>query len=240
MHVKAENKAELFNTLKEIDVAGPLMNGTRYKENTEPYAMAHLLSSIAEAKHLLTYPLELIRKDPDRPDFLLKMGSTKIGIEHTEARSENEARKDALRRSEGIGPSVHFVTPEEPNAPSRTTADLRDEIKKNPHKGGFGDPCLRNQKWSQVMLKVIEGKETKLLDPGFTRYDQDWLLIRDAWPAESTTPQNAEQLLSMIQSRKAQLKFNCIFIISHNDRGPVIEITESDFKLHPRNDLWKR
>jgi hypothetical protein len=241
MNFKAQNKAALLDILRSIDIVGPLMSGDRSKEYTEPYAMAHLLSSLAEAHHLLTFPLELIRrKSPnDKPDFLLTMRSKKIGIEHTDARPVNETRKDVLRRSEGIGSSVHFVIPVEPDEPKRPAEELRKEIEKNAHKGGWGDQDRTGQEWSRVMLNVIDKKEEKLQKPEFSRYDEDWLLIRDAWPFVSVTPEKATgYLLSKIQSRKAKLNFHRIFVISNSNRGPVCEVTEFGFLLHPRNDLW--
>ncbi len=182
MHFKAESKTGLLNTLKSINIVGPLQNGNRSKDNTEPYAIAHLLSSLAEANDRLTFPLELIRRDPDRPDFLLKMDGIKIGVEHTDARSENETYKNHLRRKEGIGPTVSFVTPVEFPDPAKAKKVAKEEIIKNDPKGGWGDQSHTDKKWAETMLSVIEGKESKLLDPEFTRYDEDWLLIRDAWP----------------------------------------------------------
>ncbi len=241
MNFKAENKAALLDILRSIDIVGPLMSGARSKEYTEPYAMAHLLSSLAVGDHLLTFPLELIyRESPnDKPDFLLTMGGKKIGIEHTDARPENEQHKDVLRRSEGIEPPPHFVTPVEPDDPKRATEELRKEIEKNAHKGGWGAQDHTDQEWSRVMLNVIDKKEEKLLKPEFSRYDKDWVLIRDAWPFVSVDPENATgYLLSKIQSCKAKPNFHRIFIISNSNRGPVCEVTESGFLLHPRNDLW--
>lgn len=238
MNFKAEKKATLLDILRSIDIVGPLLSGARNKKHTEPYAMAHLLSSLAVGDHLLIFPLEVIHKKPDKPDFLLTMGGKNIGIEHTDARSENETRKDALRRSEGIGGSIHFAIPVEPDEPKRTTEELREEIKANPHKGGWGDQDSTDQKWSRVMLNIIDKKEQKLLKPEFSRYDEDWLLIRDAW-TDIPDPENATKyLLSKIQAREAKLIFHRIFIISNSDRGPVCEVTESESLIHPRNDLW--
>ncbi len=239
MNFKAENKATFLNILRSIDIVDPLMSGDRSKEYTEPYAMAHLLSSLALGDHLLTFPLEVIHKKPDKPDFLLTMGGKKIGIEHTDARPENETRKDVLRRSEEIGRPGHFVNPVEPDEPRRPAEELREEIKANSPKVGWPGEDSTDQDWSRVMLNFIDKKEEKLQKAEFSRYDEDWLLIRDAWPFPSVNPENATRyLLSKIQSREAKLIFQRVFIISNSDRGPVCEVTESGFLLHPRNDLW--
>lgn len=241
MTFKAKNKAELLEKLRSIDIVGPLMNGDRNKEDTERYAMAHLLSSLAAGDHLLTFPLEVIHREPDRPDFLLTMGGKEIGIEHTDARSENETNKDVLRRLEGIGQPVHFVTPVDPDDPKRTAKELRIEIKKNDPKEGWGDQDHTDQEWSRVMLGVIEKKEEKLLKPEFSRYDEDWLLIRDAWPFVSVDTANATRyLFSKIKSRKAKLNFHRIFIVSNSDRGPVCDVTEFGYSFHSRNDMWRQ
>jgi len=237
MNFKAENKAALLDILQSIDIVGHLMSVNRSKKYTEPYAMAHLLSSLAVGDHLLKFPLEVIPKEPDKPDFLLTMGGKKIGIEHTDARPENETRKDVLR--EEIGRPGHFVNPVEPDEPRRPAEELREEIKANAPKVGWPGEDSTDQDWSRVMLHFIDKKEEKLQKPEFSRYDEDWLLIRDAWPFPSVNPENATRyLLSKIQSREAKLIFHHVFIISNSDRGPVCEVTESGFLIHPRNDLW--
>ncbi|OHB75139.1 MAG: hypothetical protein A2Z25_21685 [Planctomycetes bacterium RBG_16_55_9] len=241
MNFKAENKAALLDTLQSIDVKGPLLDGSRRKENTEPYAMAHLLSSLAERGSRLTFPLELTHRKPphDKPDFLLSMGGKKIGIEHTDARPENETRKDVLRRKEEIGPSVCFLAPAEPGEPRRSAKQLKAEIEANDSGVGWGDQDNTDRKWSDVMLSVINAKQEKLQTPEFSRYDEDWLLIRDAWPFPSVDLQNATgHLFSQIRARTIELEFDRVFIISSSDRGPLCEIGENGFTLHPRNDLW--
>ena len=62
MNFKAENKTRLLDILQSIDVKGPLLNGSRGKEDTERYAMAHLLSSLAEGCNLLKFPLEVLHR----------------------------------------------------------------------------------------------------------------------------------------------------------------------------------
>ena len=241
MNFKAENKATLLNILWSIDVKGPLLNGNLKTEDTEAYAMAHLLSSLAERNSLLTFPLELIhRKKPhDKPEFLISMGGKKIGIEHTDARPENETRKDDLRCKEGIGPSVYFETPVEPGEIKRRTKQLREEIVANDSGIGWGNQDNTDQKWADVMLFIIDAKQLKLRKPDFSRYDEDWLLIRDAWPFPSVNLQNATRhLFSQIMALNVKLEFHRVFIISRSDRGPVCEIAASGFHFHSRNDLW--
>jgi hypothetical protein len=241
MNFKAENKATLLDILQSIDVKGPLLNGSLRKEDTEAYAMAHLLSSLAKGSTLLTFPLEVVHRKQHggKPDFLLTMNGKNIGIEHIDARPQNETKKDVLRRNEGIGPFVYFETPVEPGGTKRRVKQLREEIEANDPGIGWGNQDNTDQKWADVILFIIDAKHQKLRKPEFSRYDEDWLLIRNAWPFHSVNQPNAiKQLFSHIMTRNIKLEFHRVFIISCSGRGPVCEISESGFHLHPRKDLW--
>jgi hypothetical protein len=246
MNFKAENKSELLSILRSVDIVGPLGNDYRGRDATEPYAIAHLLSSLAEARDALAFPLELCHRD--KPDFLLSMGGKRIGIEHREAKPQREIWMNDIRRREGIGPSVVFEVPVEVDGPLESGQldrkqikeegeRLREEIIADDPKGGYGDQAVSDAEWVRVMLRFIAGKEQKLEQ--YTRYDEDWLLIRDAWPFASVNRLNAtNQLCSRLQERK--LQFHRVFIVSSENRGPICEVTESAFRLHPRNDLWSK
>jgi hypothetical protein len=236
MNFKAENKATLLDILRSIDIMGPLKDNYREKDATEPYAIAHLLSSLAAEDELLTFPLRLVHND--KPDFLLSMDGKKIGIEHTDARPKNETNKNVLRNRERIGPMVCFITPAKPGEPKRSAKELRKEIEVNASGEGWGNQDDVDKEWAQVMLWFIGEKERKLKED-FSRYNEDWLLIRDAWPFPSVNPENAAKyLFSQVMKRNVKLEFHRVFIISYSNRGPVCEVAESGYHLHPRNDLW--
>lgn len=235
MSIKAENKSRLLSILRSIDVVSPLGNDYRGWRATEPYAIAHLLSSLAEVPGALIFPLELSQKDA--PDFVLSMGEKRVGIEHVEARSVNETKKTALRNREVIGPSVFFDGPVAPVEPDRSAEELRKEIIADDPKDGYGDQDIVDREWVRVMLRIIAGKEQKLEQ--YSRYDEDWLLIRDAWPFPSVNRPNAtNQLYSELRRRNGRLQFHRVFVISREDRGPIADIAASVFLLRPRNDLW--
>jgi hypothetical protein len=235
----AENKAMLLDILRSLDIMGPLENGYRGKDATEPYAIAHLLSSLAEVPNALAFPLKLLHREPpcDKPDFLLSMGARTIGIEHADARSENETRKDDLRIRKGMGPLVYFAVPVEPGEAPRSRKELRKEIIANDSKGGWGDPDNTAERWARVMLHFINLKEQKLSQ--YSRYDEDWLLIRDAWPFASVDPEKAaKHLFDRIRKRDTRLQFHRVFIISNENTGPIYDISEVTYYLYRRNDLW--
>jgi len=241
VNLRAKNKPTLLRILRSIDIEGPLLSGSLNKEYTESYAMAHLLSSLVEKCDRLIFPLKVVHRTDrgGKPDFLLTLNEKNIGIEHTDARSMNETRKDVLRRKEKIGPPTYLMTHAEPNEPRRNANQLRKEIESNARDAGWGDQDRTDQDWSRVMLCFIDKKVRKLQAPDFSRFDEDWLLIRDAWRFPSVNLQNAtKHLFSKIKNQGINLEFHRVFIISCSDRGPVCEIAESGFRLHPRNDLW--
>jgi|GEM_PF-3147861 len=241
MSFRAESRSKLLDVLRSIDVMSSLRNGYRGKDANEPYAIAHLLSSLAEVRDVLAFPLELCHRQPplDKPDFVLSMGEKRVGVEHVEARSENETRKDNLRREKGIGPEVYLQVPAEIGEPPRSRKELIQEIVTDDLNCGWGDQDRTDAQWATVMIHFIDDKEQKLKQ--YSRYDEDWLLIRDAWPFPSVSHENAaNQLCLALQKRPTRLQFHRVFIISDVNSGPICEVSESGLCLHSRNDLWGR
>lgn len=242
MNFEARDKAALLGVLRSIKIGRPVGSTGTKREYAESYAVAHLLSALAGASSLLMYPLELIHREPpqDRPGFLLTMSGKKVGIEHTDARSSNETRKDVLRVKERIGGEAYLMKPVKLGEPKRSAKELRNEIKAD-DSGGWGDPDRVAQQWAEVMLYFIERKEHTLHAGGFTRYDEDWLLVRDAWPFPRVRWEDAcRDLFSRIRDRGRKLQFHRVFVVTCEDEGPVCEISESGYPLYPRCDLWAK
>lgn len=105
--LRADTPAELKARLAELDIDVPLRSEGRRNHHAERYCIAPMLATLPVEQ--LSFPLTLIHSD--KPDFLLAMPSTDVGIEHTEAVPENIARADFLREKEGLGPDVYFSPP---------------------------------------------------------------------------------------------------------------------------------
>lgn len=94
------NGPELLAALRGIDISVPPRSAGRKTEHTETWTICRLLSTL-EASGLLSYPVALTHRD--RPDFHLQSGSRDIGIEVTEAISEQYAAYAALAEREFPG-----------------------------------------------------------------------------------------------------------------------------------------
>ncbi len=103
--LRADTPAELRVGLAELDIDVPPRSEGRRNHHAERYCIAQVLATLPFAR--FSFPLTLTHSD--KPDFLLAMPGTDVGIEHTEAVPENIARADFLRQREGLGPDVYFT-----------------------------------------------------------------------------------------------------------------------------------
>jgi hypothetical protein len=173
----AANHEDLLLQLPSISLAVPSRADGRAKHHTETYSIVRLLNSMPFDYFL--YPLSLVRRE--RPDFEIQSGEISIGIEHTEAISENAA-KEAYLRSQGAGPNVYFVKRASINEPRKSRKELLAEIEADePGEPWMGDSIERD--WSVAMAHFVRKKMEVATRPGFQRLDQNWLLIYDNWPA---------------------------------------------------------
>lgn len=86
-------KAELCAALMRADISVPARTTGRKKSHREIYTIGHLLSTLSD-RGQFSYPLSVTHRD--KPDFLLEMDASKIGVEVTEAISQEYAAYCAL------------------------------------------------------------------------------------------------------------------------------------------------
>jgi len=121
----SQTPQDLLRQLRAIELSVPRRTDGRTSQHTETWTACHLLATLAKAGQL-TYPVSVAHRD--RPDFLLEAGSIKIGVEVTEAISEQYASATALAEREGLSDSVapgHFGW----GAPKRSAAELRELLR---------------------------------------------------------------------------------------------------------------
>lgn len=229
--LEANNTSQLIDALSRLDIAVPRRSEGRTTNHTERYAVAHMLSALLDSDRL-TYPLNLTQRD--RPDFVLSMGALQIGIEHTEAISENEAHKTFLREK-GYGSEVHFISRKIPGEPKRQAKQLIDEIERNDAGDGWVGNSVERE-WAAAMFHFVERKVEKLLNRGFERYDQDWLLIYDNWSLPAVDRHEAAPLLFGLVSNSSVLgNFERIFVLTGRH---LCEISGDGFRIYDTADLW--
>lgn len=215
---RIDSAEKLTEVVRGIDIAVPLRSEGRLNDHTERYCMARLLFNLQSCR--LRFPLQL--QHTDRPDFVLSMADSIIGIEHSEAVPQNYAKAGALRE-QGHGPDMYFAVRAAPGEPEKARAQIIKEIEANaPGDGWHGDSVERE--WADAMLFFIKKKIEKTQRNGFARHPHNWLLLYDNWPGPSC---DLEKAIAILQPRlvadSADSIFDAIFII--NERA-ICEIAD--------------
>ena len=147
--VEAARIDQISSRLRAANVTVPGRAGGRHKEQVETYSLVRVLGSRPYA--LTDFPLKLVKRE--RPDFLLTLSGAEIGIEHTEAITQNAA-KEAFLRDGDAGPEVHFLRPASLTEPPKSSEELRAEIAADEMgPGWFGDSVERG--WVHAMTFFV-------------------------------------------------------------------------------------
>lgn len=229
--LNAKSKSELSTLLANLDISVPPRSEGRTKEHTERYAISFLLSTLNDCGRV-NFPMSLIRRE--RPDFLLSVNGLKIGIEHTEAISQNEAQKDVLRDKIECS-DVHFLSHAIPGEPKRSSKTLIEEILNDEAgEGWHGDAVERE--WASAMSYSAKTKLTKVVKPGFERFQHDWLIIYDNWHLPALKLEEGVTYLSelLVESGAFQ-EFQLVFVLSG---GCICEFGLNETKVYDAVNLW--
>lgn len=184
--LEADNADALRAHLAHIDTDVPLRSEGRTTEQTERYAIAHLLATLPASR--FSFPLTVIHRD--RPDFFIEESAgRRIAIEHVEAVPENEAKK-AFLREVGDSEDMHFIPHAEPGEPRRSTKRLLKEIEADDAGDGWvGDSVERE--WANAVAHFATEKVRSVQKDGYDRGDETWLLMYDNWPLPHVKPETA-------------------------------------------------
>jgi hypothetical protein len=182
----------------------------------------------------LSFPLTLERSD--RPDCLLTIGSKKIGIEITEAVSQQYAAYCALAEREF--PEVllqpdHFRW----GMPKMSLEEMRELLRQSQStsKPWLGD--RPEQEWALFIQSVVDTKLAKLAHPEFATFEENWLAIYDNLPLPNVhLAKGIEYLMPLLKDRWARAPgFSTIFI----EHGPVIaRLTPNGPEHLILHDIW--
>jgi hypothetical protein len=230
----ANNRLDFLSSLQGVDISVPERTKGRLSDDTERWLICHLLSALATAD-LLQYPLSMEHRD--RPDFYLQSDSVKIGIEATEAVSEQYAAFVALAKREFPGVLIepaHFKY----GAQRLTLDEMRSIL-------GAGsltaEPWIGKRPerdWSSYMTDIIEIKAEKLLKSKFEKYENNWLAIYDNLPLHGLEIESAVDILQMnlLPYWSCETTFDSIFI-EHQQN--IIHLSAGKVNYLPIKDLWQ-
>lgn len=210
--------------LRAANIPVPGRAHGRTSEHAELYGAIRLLAS--QRYGLGDFPLTL--KKRERPDFVLTLDDVVIGIEHTEAISQNDAKAAALRDA-GIGPEVYYSKPTSLSELPKTSKQLEEDIQADEMGDGWcGDSVERD--WADAMTHFVEKKVASTQREGYTRHPRLWLLIYDNWPSPGLNLHNAlPRLREQLTARSVWSTFERIFIL---DENLIVEIDASQEHLH--------
>lgn len=179
---QANSAHELAASLKQIDTTVPrrIDGRNRPTRTTEVWTVCHLLIALAESK-LLTYPVSVRHRE--RPDFQLHDGNVTIGVEVTEATTEQFAAYCSAVEKAGSGflEASHFrvgapeLSPEQFDNLLQET-DLTSD-------GWSGDSP--EHEWAQGIQSSVEKKLRTINHPEFQKFEKNWLAIYDNLPLPS-------------------------------------------------------
>ncbi len=145
----------------------------------EAWVAFRFLHTIAKCP-LLSYPIRV--EFSDKPDLILvfeRKGQMTIGIEITEATSQNSVKLQVELERDGIDGVWHI--PEHKWSDSQRDLEKQRKI----YRGELlsppimGDAIERN--WHDAILGIISKKTKKVKHPEFRCYLHNWLLIYDNW-----------------------------------------------------------
>jgi hypothetical protein len=226
----ANSSTDLLVWLKDQDITVPALTKGRTHEHRERYNTFRLLATLASN---FRYPLKI--RHQDRPDFLLNSGDKKIGIEVTEAVSEELAATDAMAETMGIEHTL-FMSHFKRGTPKRTAKERKGLLKNQPLDEGWGDSGL-SKEWVLSIIDCVKAKTANLKKLGFNLYDLNYLLIYDnLFLAFADIRELANSLSSELRSYwRCKDRYDEIFIESGNQ---LVHLKPSGWNCKAINDLW--
>lgn len=229
---------DLTSALRNIDISVPSRIEGRKTHHTETYIVCRLLSTLAGANQL-AFPISVSPRDPpnDRPDVFMRTRNAQIGLEITEAIPQQFAALCALAEQEF--PDRWFPADLFPwGAGSLTKDEMRALLRQNaPAASGWIDDTPERE-WALFMQKVVEIKRTKLAQPGFDKFEQNWLCIYDNLPLPNVHLARAIEILK--QLLKDYWDCSPIFDVLLIERDTVIaRITANKSEHFVVNELWQ-
>lgn len=229
--IQASSDLELLDILTRTDITVPKRTEGRTKLHTEKYAVFYLLSTLLK-ENQLAFPLHL--RKSERPDFVLSMAGTRIGIEHTEAVAQDVAQTDALIE-QGNGRRATLIQRNLPDEKKKRYRDIIEQLETSQIDEGWIGDSVEND-WAIAMFYFAQKKEVVANKDGFKLYPANWLLIYDNWRLPKVDLSTATRILSDCLAESDVFKtFSTIYIISEKH---LCELRDGHAYLYRLNELW--
>ena len=226
---QARNFDELAASLKQIDTTVPrrIDGRNRPTRTTEVWTICHLLAVLAVSKRL-TYPVSVRRSE--RPDFQMDDGNVTIGVEVTEATTEQYAAycSDVAKAGTGFLEPGHFRVGA-PDLSSKQIDKLLHETELTSD-GWSGDSPERE--WAQGIQSSIEKKLRTISRPGYQKFEKNWLAIYSNLPLPSI---NVGKAVSYLQPRlnATWLHSPCFDVVFVETGSIIVRLTATSAEQLP-------
>ena len=177
--LRASSPDDLLHKIDSCNVSVPPRGSGQTKYHNERRVAFRFLRTIASSTHI-SYPL--LVEFSDKPDLILEFESGEpksIGIEITEAISQNAAQIQAEIEQEGI--TGIFPVPAYKYTDSRKELEVQRKVVRGevPPRPIMGD--VLEQNWYDAILQIICTKTTKFKHSDFRYFPENWLLVFDNW-----------------------------------------------------------
>lgn len=197
--------------------------------------MFRLLATWANANYL-SYPLRFVHRD--KPDFLLRYNKKEVGIEFTEAVSQEMAETRALAKRTGVKATLPMDQFKRGTL-KRTKAKRRATIQDEPCGEGWKDDEPERE-WAQWMMDCSLAKTEDFNKPGFKKCDENWLLIYDNLPLQLVQIEDIQDATEylMVKLNSYWLKKNRYNGILVETKNQLIEISSGKWNRRAMVNLW--
>lgn len=207
-YVLIELPADLITRMRLLQTLDTTVQPRHAKPSAARKEQAEIYTIVNALRHgsSLPIPLPAAVIHTDRPDVVIKNAESSIGIEIVEAVSVITAAMDYERARLPNPPTFHWATKQQPGARRKTAGEIRALVlNTDPGEGFIGNGA---EEWAGAIAYFVARKMETVSKPGFTRFEQNWLLVYDNW---NEPARNVREASIALQRMLNDMKAFCIF-----------------------------
>ena len=234
LNLAARTPDELLTQLAAIDITVPLRTEGRTTSHCERYLAARLLSTLAGTDEI-SFPLEIVHQE--KPDFALTFGGRTVGMECTEAVSNEWAQIDAIRERDF--PESTIMLPMFKPGSKTFSIEARIAIAKGQKAGPPWVGKMAERQWAEAQAHFIGEKTTKLRAGNYSAFAEAWLVVQDEWRVPvyrlEDRREAAQMCAEMIQPLLTEPSFARIYI---SNCTWLVRLAPGPVELRAIRNLW--
>ncbi len=234
LNLIAGTSQDLLSQLGSTDIRVPLRTEGRKTEHCERYMAARLLSTLADTP-LIEYPLRVEHRD--KPDFTLNFPTKQVGIECTEAVSDEWAHIDAIRERQ-FPDSMIMLPMLRPGKRTLTDAQ-RADVASGRRSGPPWVGNMAERQWADAISHFVDRKTAMLRDGIYGMDRETWLLIQDEWRVPVYRPEERMEAAQLCIAQLGDLliapAFSRIYVA--NSKW-LLRLAPGPIEMLPIRNVW--